>query len=75
LRNELVKLQNGLDKLKTERQYRPETASGKPQIAYVPIHTTSPGQSVEVTAAVAGHGKIHPDLEKTAPYVIVRLER
>ena len=55
-----------------------ENTSGDEYAATVPAADISPEWDFMYFIEVmdkAGNGTIHPDLEETAPYVIVRLER
>ncbi len=53
-RDELVKLKNGLDEIKKERNnFRPSTADAKPAIAHVPIRKASPAENMVIRATVS----------------------
>jgi len=84
-RDELVKLEAGLDALKRERaQYRPKGPADRLSVAHVPVRKAAPNQPVIVSCTVAGlddHGAVtlvhgNPDrglqsvrMEKSAPLV------
>ena len=55
--DELVKLKDGLGKLKGQRSsFRPATAEAKPVIAHVPIRKAQPGKKLAIRATVSAGG-------------------
>jgi hypothetical protein len=59
-RDELAKLQAGLESLEQERRnFQPEAKQPGPSIAHSPIRRAIPGRSIEVRATVVAKGPLH----------------
>jgi len=83
--DELVKLKDGLGKLKQQRSsFRPAAAEAKPVIAHVPIRKTRPGEKLVIRATVSarepavsvkvgcrsgGRDYVWVDMKRTEPFV------